>query len=178
MRYLIYTIIIILNFVLTKDFFGHFTFAGAIPNLNLLLVIITASESEKLDFLFIAVVAGIITDIGFGLPIGTFSLSFLLTGFLVYYLFHGPSSLSLSWKNFGIVSVAGVIFTYLWTVAFSKLALVMGVLPFAFSFSQLASQIFFIVLYNLALAFPMFLLYVHTVSNIDSRKAKKSQYIS
>ncbi len=178
MRYLIYTAVIIVNFVLAKDLFGHFTFAGAIPNLNLLLIIITASESEKLDFLFISVIAGLITDIGFGLPIGTFSLGFLLTGLLVYYLFHGPLSISLSWKNFGLVAVAGVVFTYLWTVTFSKLAMIMGVLPFSFSYAQFTKLIFFIVLYNLTLAFPMFLTYAYITSRIDSRSVKKSQYIS
>lgn len=178
MKYIVYFIVIILNFVLTKDLFGHLTLGGAIPNLNLLLVIIAASESEKLDFLFIAFVAGIFTDIGFGLPIGTFSLGFVMAGFLSHTLFHGPLSLSVGWKNFGIIVFVSVLLTYMWTIVFSKLALVMGILPFSLSFGQLWHIIFFTLIYNLVLAFPMFWGYTIITDYLDAKFNRKSSYLA
>ncbi len=159
MKYLIYFIVILVNFVLAKDLFGHFTLAGAIPNLNLLLVIIAASESERLDFLYVAVVAGLITDIGFGLPVGTFSFAFLLSGLFAHLLFQGPWSLNLTWRNFGIITAAAVFLAYLWVILFSKLAFIIGMLPYAISFRYILDMIFFILIYNMVLAFPMFWLY-------------------
>jgi hypothetical protein len=178
MRYIIYIIIILVNFVLTKDLFGQMTLAGAIPNLNLLFVIIAASESDRLDFLFIAFVAGLVTDIGFGLPIGTFALGFVLAGFLSHVLFHGPLSLSVGWKNFAIVTVVGVTLTYFWTIVFSKLAAVMGVLPFSLAFGQFWRIIFFTLIYNLILAFPLFWIYTGVTGYVDQKFNRKSSYLA
>lgn len=177
MRYIVYTIIILVNFVLTKDLFGQMTLAGAIPNLNLLLVIVAASESDRLDFLFIAFISGIITDIGFGLPIGTFALAYVFSGFLSHMLFHGPLSLSEGWKNFGLATVIGVLFTYLWTIIFSKVTASLGIIPFSLSFRQLWPILFFTLIYNLILAFPLFWLYTGVTDYIDTKINRKSSYL-
>lgn len=178
MRYIVYTIIILVNFVLTKDLFGQMTLGGAIPSLNLLLVIIAASESDRLDFLFIAFVAGIITDIGYGLPIGTFAIGFLLSGFLSYVLFHGPLSISVGWKNLGLAAIIGVSLTYVWTIVFSKIAAAIGVIPFSLAFAQLWHIIFLTIVYNLILAFPLFWIYTAVTGYIDNNFNRKSSYLS
>lgn len=177
MRYIIFTLIIIINFVLTKDLFGQITLAGAIPNLNLLLVIIVAAESDRLDFLFVALIAGIITDVGFGLPIGSFALAYLFSGFLSHMLFHGPLSLSITWKNFAIATVAGVLVTYVWTVLFSKIVIALGILPFSLSFVELSHIIFFILLYNMIVAFPLFWIYTGVIG-YTNKFNRKTAYLS
>jgi cell shape-determining protein MreD len=177
MRYIIYTIAILVNFALTKDLFGQMTLGGAIPNLNLLLVIIVASESDRLDFLFIALVAGLVTDIGFGLPIGTFAFAYIFSGLLSHILFHGPLSLTVGWKNFALATLMGVILTYLWTIVFSKILAAAGILPFSFAFGQLWHIIFFTLVYNIILAFPLFWIYT-AVTRYTNKFNRKSSHLA
>lgn len=178
MRYVIYFIVILVNFVLARDLFGNLTLAGAIPNLNLLFVIIAAGDagSDRPDFLFIAFAAGLLADIGSGLPIGTFSAAFILAGLASHLLFHGPLAVSDNWKHFGFAAAAGIVLTYFWVVLFSKGMAAMGIMPFSFEFSQLGRMIFFTLVYNLALAFPMFWLY-NAVTRYVDQKINRSRHL-
>lgn len=177
MKYIIFTIVILVNFVLGKDLFGQMTIAGAVPNLNLLLIVMVAAESDSLDFLFLAIVAGLVTDIGFGLPVGTFTFAFLLSGLLTHVLFHGALSLDRSWKNFIIGVVAAVILTFLWIVLFSKIVTIMGILPFSFSLLEMSRLIFFALLYNLLVGLPLFWIYTAVIGYVNKFNRKNS-YLS
>ncbi len=172
MKYLAYTVAIIISMALTAGLFSNFRLGGVVPDLVLLLTIVTAVEFEARDFLFVALVGGIWADLFYGLPIGSFAIGYMLCGSLAYALFHRPASLDFSWKYFTSLVAGSIALLYVWLWFYSNLIASIHWSPLRVSLPQVAHNFLFILIYNLLLAFPTYWLFTW-ISGYTAKLSRK-----
>ena len=158
MKYTIYFIIIILLVGLNVGLFKYIPFFGAVSNLLLLFVVGVSLQREAEESLFIAFISGIFLDYYNGLFIGSFAISFLSVSIIIYFFIHQLVVFELSWRYLFTIVTLSTIFTACLVWALNVLAIHFN-FPAAFiDTSELHFHLMAEVIYNLLLAYPLYLL--------------------
>jgi rod shape-determining protein MreD len=84
-RFLVYTIEIIICFVLQSSLFHYISLAGVMPNLILILVVSTAYMRGRLPGLLVGFFSGLLVDLFYGSTVGLYALMYMLIGYLAGY---------------------------------------------------------------------------------------------
>ncbi len=173
MKYLIYTIAIILLFGVNLGLFGNLPIFGQVPNLLFLLTMYLALEKKDYDFLFVAFICGIFLDFFSASFFGGFTFSLLITSAVLHVISQNFILLELDWKFLvGLLLGSMALFKlllwlYIFFVTISHLyagneSLSMYFRNFAWNY-----------LYNLLLIYPMYFFYGYLRKLIDGIKVRK-----
>ncbi len=114
MKYIIYSVVIIFLIGIIAGGFHHFTILRAVPQLVLLLVIVVAAERKNLDYLFVAIVGGVFMDFATSVAFGSFTLSFIVIGFVAKFLFDEMLLARSPLKHVPWIVSAAIASQYLW----------------------------------------------------------------
>jgi hypothetical protein len=156
MKYFFYFLAIILLLSLDIGFFSHLKFFGAVPNLILVLLVVSALDRESLECFFIAVVGGIFLDFYTASYFGSFSFAFLILAGLLQILVNNFLVFDIDWKlGVAALTVSTVLvhfFIYLFNLAVVGLGIGMGQSPYLLD----KTKIFFELLYNLMALLPTY----------------------
>ncbi|MBH1940870.1 rod shape-determining protein MreD [Mobilitalea sibirica] len=82
-RFIVYTLSIVICFVLQSAMFHYIALANVMPNLLLILVVSFAYMRGRITGLFLGFFSGILVDIIFGNVIGLYALLYLLIGYFI-----------------------------------------------------------------------------------------------
>ncbi len=156
MKYLVYLVVIYLLLILNFGVFGELRLIGAVPNLMLLFVISLALISESLEFVAVALFAGIIWDTYGSLPIGSFALGFVIVGLLANLLFRKVFFYNFNWKHFPLAVISGIIVLSLWLWIYTATLAHFHLALFPINFKQLLHSLLPTLIYNLLLMYPVY----------------------
>lgn len=158
MKYIIYIILVGAIIGTTFGLFGSWGFRGLVPDLILLIVIALSLVFDNLDYLFVALVGGFWMDVVFALPIGSFTLPFVLCGLASSQLLRKWLFSEVEWYHFAGVIIAATIFLKLWLWGYSNLLFIFQWHSFALSGPQILRNVIFAVIANVALAYPVYVI--------------------
>ena len=114
MKYLIYSVVTIFLVGITAGGFQHFSILHAVPQLVLLLVILVAAERKNLDYLFVAIVGGVLLDFTTSIAFGSYTLSFLVIGMLAKFLFEDMLLARSPLKHIPWIVSSAIILQHFW----------------------------------------------------------------
>ncbi len=114
MKYLIYTIAIILLVAVNYGLFPLLRIGGAIPNLLFLFVVLYALQRNNEHVIFIALVSGLFVDFYNGLLVGGYTLAFVLLGYILYQFIHEVAVYELDWKYTFLIVALSFLASKLW----------------------------------------------------------------
>lgn len=158
MRYIIYIILIGAIIGTTFGLFGTWGIHGLVPDLILLIVIALSLVFDNLDFLFFALVGGFWLDVVFSLPIGSFTIPFVLCGVASSQLLRKWLFSEIRWYHFVGVIIAATIFLKLWLWGYTNLLLFFQWHMFALSGKQVFRNLIFAIIANVVLAYPVYVI--------------------
>lgn len=157
MRYIIYIILIGAIIGITFGLFGSWGFHGLVPDLILLIVIALSLVFDTLDFLFVALVGGFWLDVVFALPIGSFTIPFVLCGLASSQLLRKWLFSEVQWYHFVGVIIAATLFLKLWLWGYTNILFnFLHWHSFALSGKQILSNLIFAIIANVVLAYPVY----------------------
>lgn len=139
--------------------FRVWSFYGTVPDLILLLTVSLALAFKNWDFLFVAIIGGVWTDILYGLPIGSFSLIYGLVGVLCAITFEKwlYTVGGIKWQYFLVtITVAGVI-SLAWLWAYTNILYAWHWSPVAISGLEVLKSGSLTLLANLVFAYPIYI---------------------
>ena len=172
MRYFIYLLSIFLFLVLNLGLLTLLPLFGQIPNLLFLFVLCSALGKKEYDFMFIALVSGILLDFFSPLFFGGFTFAFLSIALAVYLFSNFVFAIELSFRTLGISTVfawvALNLIVWLWQLTSFKL----GLSPYYVNFGVTAQGLLTGLVYNLLLLYPMYVVYdylMHKLQNYEVR---------
>ena len=122
MKYFVYAICIIIFAGLQAALFTELPIWRVAPNLLMLFTIFVAAKSEGYEFVFVALIAGIFSDMMTGLPAGSFMLGYVLLGLIVNAVFNWLITLNFDWKYVPAAALGGVALLQIWLFGFAQLA--------------------------------------------------------
>ena len=173
MKYLIYLVVIIFCIGLSVGVFHLFPIYRAVPQLILLLVIVSSAERHDLDFLFIAIVGGAFMDIVTSVAFGSFILSFMVIGFLIRFLLQGLLLAKSPWKTLPLVAALSIAVQYFWLWLYNGLLFPIKASLSASTFTDSSALAFGAVVYSVILFFPIYWLVEHLHRFLDSLELRK-----
>lgn len=156
MRFIGYIIIIFILIGLSFGLLAPLGIGWLIPGLPLLLVICIAMEYDSLDYVFFALLSGIWLDILYGLPIGSFSGAYLLTGTISYILFRQLLWFDTGWKYYLGFVLGADILLLLWLWLYTGLLYRLHWTSLPISGLQLWHSSWKIIIVHLIFAFPVY----------------------
>ncbi len=168
MRYLFYIFGIGVIVSLTFGLFNPWGWHGLVPNLLLLVIISIALAFNNLDYLFVGFLGGIWLDTLYGLPIGSFTFPFLICGLLSSLAFQKWLFTEVKGKHFILATLFGTIILNFWLWAYTGALYIVKWSPVAINGSQLLRNMVFLVLANILLAYPMYVI-VEVIAQSTSR---------
>jgi rod shape-determining protein MreD len=173
MKYLALLASIFILYIVGQIIVSYFAFFGLAPNLLLLLLIILAFDEKSLNFLFIAIVGGLLLDFASGFPIGAYLLSFLVLGLVLHIVSSRMHILGFGYRVLPVIITLSVLITNAWLYIYLFLSGVFKLTPFTLSVQILSRNILWQVLYNLLLFLPVYgfsLVLQNVLLRIDQRK--------
>lgn len=177
MKYLALLASIFIIYILGQIMVSYFAFFGLAPNLLLLLLIILAFDEKSLNFLFIAIVGGLLLDFASGFPVGAYLLSFLVLGIILHVLSSRMHILGFGYRVLPIVIGLAVLITNAWLYVYLFLASVFKLTTITLNVQILSHNLIWQVLYNLILFLPVYgfsLVLQNVLLRIDQRKKGSS----
>lgn len=173
MKYLIYTISIILVLGLNVGLFGNLQINGQIPDLPLLMVLFFALDKKNWDFFFVAFAGGIFLDCYSAGFFGGFTLAFLVLALICHLLVSNLMVLELTWKNLVLLVFGALIVVDFCLWFYSLAAFKLGLSPDYSGLRVYADAFLPQLFYNLLLFYPTRLLcdfIKKTVENFTIRR--------
>lgn len=158
MRFIIYIFLVGAIVGTTFGLFGVWGFRGLVPDLILLIVIALSLIFDDLDYLFVALVGGFWMDVVFSLPIGSFTIPFVLCGLASSKLLRKWLFSEIKWYHFVAVIIAATLFLKLWLWGYSNLLFFFQWHSFSLSGKQMARNLIFAIIANVALAYPVYVI--------------------
>ncbi len=155
MKYLIYTLTIIILLAINVGFFSTI---NLMPNLLLIFLIFHSLDKENNDFFFIALASGLLLDFYSATFTGTFMLSFLIVGLILHLLATNVIVLEINWKIMAVLSAATLALTDVLVWFFSWSAFKLGWAKYLIDISMLRHRFLVDLVCNLLLLYPMYLL--------------------
>lgn len=114
MKYLIYSLLIILLYGIMLGLFGTFRIGGNVPNLILLLCLFLALEEDSVEAYFVAVIGGLVLDFSGGTYLGGYLFGLVLLVFLCQLLFGHVIYYQFQLKYLPLLVVGAEVLVYLW----------------------------------------------------------------
>lgn len=173
MKYLVLLASIFILYIVGQIIVSYFAFFGLAPNLLLLLLIILAFDEKSTNFIFIAIVGGLLLDFASGFPIGAYLLAFLVLGLVLHIVSSRMHILGFGYRVLPVVITLAVIITNAWLYIYLFLSGVFKLTTFTLSVQILSRNIIWQVLYNLILFLPVYgfsLVLQNFLLRIDQRK--------
>lgn len=168
MKYFIYIFSILILLGINLGLFGYLPFYDQVPNLLLLLLIFYAIEKKNFDFFFIAFFSGVLLDFFSASFFGGFTLAFLVMAAIENLLSRIFIVFELNWKSLAILLFGSQIMfnIFLWLYYFCSYKL--GWTPESPDLAVYLRGFLFSYIYNLILAYPVYLYYLYTKRAIDN----------
>jgi len=158
MKYVFYIIGIGAIVSLTFGLFNVWAWHGLVPNLLLLAIVSVALAFHNHDYLVIALIGGIWFDTLYGLPIGSFSVPFVLCGAGSALIFRRWLFTEVTWQHFIVVTVAATVILNFWLWLYTNLLFMAEWSPLAIHGGQLLRNITLILIANVLLAYPVYVI--------------------
>jgi len=158
MKYLFYFFVLVILAGLQTGLFSYFRFFGATPNLILLFILGVCLQREGGDWIFVALMGGLLTDYSTGMLPGTFTISFLSAAVLLYLTIHNLVVFELNWKYLVGVVILFTLIANLLSWIISNFALMHSWTQAAIDLRVSAAQFLPATIYNIALAYPVYML--------------------
>ncbi len=158
MRYIFYIIGIGAIAALTFGLFNIWAWHGLVPNLLLLAIVSLALAFRNYDYLAIALIGGIWFDTLYGLPIGSFAIPFVLCGFGSAVIFQRWLFTEVTWRHFIVVTVAATLLLNFWLWLYTNLLFMVKWSPIAIHGGQMLRNIALILIANILLAYPVYVI--------------------
>ena len=156
MKYIAYTIGIIIALALQAGLFGYFKIWNTVPNLLLLMVITLSLEKEDYDFFIVSAIAGLFLDLYSGSFPGTFMFGFLFTAYLLHLTAQSVVVYETNWKYLAGFLLGAMLASYLWAWGYSNFVFKLGWWPMYISGQDIRHIFLAQLLYNAVLAYPVF----------------------
>jgi len=176
-KYVIYTLALVLLFGVNLGLFGRLPIYGQVPNLLFLLVLYFALEKKDYDFFFIAFLSGIILDF--------FSAHFF--GAFTFTLLFLSSFLHLLARNFIVVELDKKALVALLLGSWAVFRLLLGLLAVLALRMHLTSEaeglkmyfngFVWSLIYNLLLLYPVYLFYGYLRKIVDNLTVRRRRLI-
>lgn len=172
-KYLIYTIAIILLFGINLGLFGNLSVFGQVPNLLFLLMIYFALEKKELDFFYIAFLSGLFLDFFSVHFFGGYTLSFLVLSAVLYSLTQNFILQDLNWKFLigVLLGSMAVLQIFLWCYASAVAVMHLSAEPE--SLGVYFNNFVWNFLYNLLLFYPVYFYYGYLRKLVDLLTVKR-----
>lgn len=168
MRYIIYIIItgslVALNFGLFNSLGWH----GFVPNLLLLVIISLALAFNRNDYLLVAFLGGFWFDILYGLPIGSFTIPFILIGVGSLLIFQRWLFTQVTWRHFIVTVAVATILLHFWLWLYTNILFAIHWGQLAISGRQLTRNTILVLIANVILAYPIYVV-VELIAQSTSR---------
>lgn len=156
MRYIIYIIITGALVALTFGLFSVWGWHGFVPNFLLLMIVSLALAFHNSDYLLVAFLGGIWFDILYGLPLGSFSIPFILIGGGSSAIFQRWLFTEVTWRHFIITIAVATVALDFWLWLYTNLLFTVHWSPLAISGSQLLHNVVPVLIANVVLAYPVY----------------------
>ena len=177
MKYLLYTIAIILLLAINVGLFGLFPLYGAVPNLLFLFLLFFSLNKRIYDYFFIAFLAGMFLDFYAATAVGSFIFSFLFLAFVLHEVVEKVAVFEVDWKLQIALMAASLQLLDLLLWLYNFLAFKFGWSVIAVSLRVLEGGFAPQFIYNLILFYPMYLLY-ENIQNLLQRLASRKYRLS
>jgi len=155
MKYLVYTIAIIILFSVNISLFPLLKINGYMPNLLLLLLVFFAVEKEGQDFFFVALLGGLFVDVHSAVFFGSFTLAFLCCALILHLASSQIIIFELNWKYLAGVVIFSTLFVLIFVWFYNFLAIKLGWYAGDLDFKSLPGKFFTESVYNLLLFYPI-----------------------
>lgn len=175
MKWLAYTLIILLVIILEQGLFRVIGLSSFTPDLLLLLTLASVWSSTEYDFFIFALVGGFWLELTLGLPIGSLSLGLMIIGGVSYFILHHWIYSEKSWQYFLGAVVLGTIFYHLWIWLYSQILFFFHWSSLAISFGSTWRAVLAASLSNLILIYPIYALLewvAKILQNLSQNKIK------
>ena len=173
MKYLIYTILIIVLLSINMEAARLFFYTPVRVNLLVLPVIFSAVEKRDRSFLFLAFVSGLFLDFYGSAPFGTFLFSFILGASLLNWAAQAFWVHALSFKPFALFTASALVLIGILTRIFSAIFPEGGFTLFTLSFSQEFWRFILSLIFGLLAALPVYFLWRFAERLIVKLEAKR-----
>lgn len=161
---------------ITFGFFRVWELDGFVPDILLLLCVSLALSFKNLDYFFVGMVGGILMEVLYGLPIGSFSVPYILAGTISMWIFEKWLFTSgIKWQYFLAIIFISTGFAYLWMWLYTNILHAIHWSDVALSGSQLLQSGLMTLLANLLFAYPVFILVefsAHTFTRLKKNQIK------
>lgn len=158
MRYIVYIIIVGALAAITFSLFNIWGWHGFVPNLLLLLIISLSLAFNNTDYLVVGFIGGIWFDTLYGLPIGSFSIPFIACGLISSLVFQRWFFTDVTWKHFLFATVFATVGVNAWLWLYTNALFIVKWSPLAINGSQLLRNITFLLIANVLLAYPVYVI--------------------
>ncbi len=156
MRYIVYIIIIGALVAVTFGLFSVWGWHGFVPNLLLLVIVSLALAFHNYDYLFFAFLGGVWFDILYGLPLGSFSIPFILIGAGSSAIFQRWLFTDVTWRHFILTIVVATIALNFWLWIYTNFLFSVHWSAIAISGQQIVRISIPQVIANVLLAYPIY----------------------
>lgn len=158
MKLITYLFIIIILYCLSLGFFPYFKIMHAVPDLLLVYSVILSLESDGKAYIFGPLLAGVMLDFASGLPIGSFSLGFVLVSMLIREVDKQMMVIQRNWKYLSAVVVLSQIGLHLWVYIYAAFSVRLGFGHVHVDFGEQLSLFLGRGIYNLLIFYPVWVL--------------------
>lgn len=156
MKYLIYTLALIVLLGLNIVVFNNLDIQGQIPNLLLLISICFAIDNEGFDFIFIAFVSGLFLDFFSTSFFGAYTSALLCVSLLIYFFINNFVEITIRLRSLAISLFFSLILYNLVIWFFGFVVFKLNLVQNHTAFKTYASVFYISFLYNLVLIFPVY----------------------
>jgi len=158
MRFILYVLGIGLIVAITFGLFGVWGWHGFVPNVLLLVIISMALAFNNLDYLVVGLLGGIWLDTAYGLPIGSFAIPFIVCGMASSLAFQRWLFTEVTWKHFIIATILATIAVNFWIWVYTNGLFLVNWSPFAIDGKQLLRNGMLLLVANILLAYPVYVI--------------------
>ncbi len=158
MRYIFYLIGIVVIIGITFGLFNVWGWHGLVPNLLLLIIISISLAFNNLDYLIVGFFGGIWFDILYGLPVGSFSIPFVLSGLFSSLAFQRWFFTEVTSKHFILITLLATLLLNGWLWLYTNALYIVEWSPVAVYGNQMIRNILLLLIANMLLAYPVYVI--------------------
>ncbi len=156
MKYLIYAIVVICLAALESSVFAVLGTGSFYPSFLLLAVISVALAFDNYDYVFFGLVGGVLFDILYGLPVGSFTIPLIACGVLVTGVIRKILFTDINWQHFILIVIFATLLIHLWLGFYVNLLSITEWSAITLNWMQLLKKLPWSIAANLIFAYPVF----------------------
>ncbi len=158
MRFIFYIIGIGDIVAVTFGLFGVWGWHGLVPNMLLLIIVSMALAFNNVDYMIVGFIGGVWLDTLYGLPIGSFSVPFIICGMASSLIFQRWLFTEVTWRHFIIVTTLVTVALNAWLWLYTNALHYIKWSPIAIDGKQLLRNAFLLLISNVLLAYPVYVI--------------------